>query len=620
MINVSKGDAIFIEFPDDTTWLIDQGITGSYVHDYIVNLGYTEIDTVLATHFDNDHLGGINEVLSPPLSYSTAAYEHAGQKADGETSYTATWDAETTDPMRSTPSAGQTWNFGGVEVQCICVGNTNTQRSYLFDGSYVSLSLSDDNRYSLGFRISWNGFDFIAMGDLISQVEDALASKLAPYNIDVLKVSHHGSTTSTSSYFCSKIKPEVAIISVGSSNTYSHPTQTTLNNLVNNGIEWIYVTAPGSYPGGSVATMSYIGDIVITYNYFDNGYTVTGTGTNDTYNADEGTEAATFTPTISPTATPTPTPPPDHVFSASNDFGSSQGFRGWYYEACANGTYSPLVWRNTDSSWQKEISGWAPPGLWAAHAHPAYGEAAVRKWTAPRSGIISISGEVYKVNTGGGDGVTASISKNGITLWERNIAYNDGTGYTYNLTDIVIYEGETVLFTLSENINDLHDLTFFDPTIIYTSFNAPSPTPVRNYLSLNVKDTTVSPGQPISLSWQCDFSQYNFRDKAVKIFIVAVKSPLLYDIPSNLKNARSGEYTVFFKKGMRPSFTFEGPTFNNVRFPPAPLTGTFTLRAPRSAALSGEWKFAAYFVYAKTGIPVRSDGSPVENTGRFRIE
>ena len=161
VINVSFGDATFIEFPDGTTWLIDQGINGDYINDYIDNLGYSSFDYVIATHFDRDHYGGIDEVLSagsPPLSYNTAAYEHVGPKVTGDDSYTAVWDGETTSPMRSSPSAGQTWNFGGVTVECVCIGDTNNEWNELLDGTKVYPDY-DENSFSIGFRISWGGFD-----------------------------------------------------------------------------------------------------------------------------------------------------------------------------------------------------------------------------------------------------------------------------------------------------------------------------------------------------------------------------------------------------------------------------------------------------------------------------
>lgn len=232
-INVTFGDATLIEFPDGTNWLIDQGdvgTSGTRVRDYLEARGVTSLHTIVASHFHEDHIGGIATVLASPIAYLTA-YEHPGAKVPADDSATARWDAYTENPMRTSPSPGQRWYFGGVEVQSVCVGHTETSSSTLLDGSSVGGLGTDENAYSLGFMISWNGFDYLTMGDLTSPVENELGPRLAFHEIDVLKVSHHGSTSSTSAAFCQAIRPEVAVVSVGSGNYYGHPAQQTLNNL-----------------------------------------------------------------------------------------------------------------------------------------------------------------------------------------------------------------------------------------------------------------------------------------------------------------------------------------------------------------------------------------------------
>lgn len=291
-INVTFGDAALIEFPDGTKWLIDTGDvgeSGTRVYNYLVAHGVTELHTIVASHFHEDHIGGIAAALTSPISYATAAYEHLGAKVPADDSATVRWDSATTNPMRSSPSRGQTWYFGGAEIQCVCVGDTGTSSNTLFDGTSVTGLGTNENAYSLGFRISWNGFDYLTMGDLTTAVEDVLGPKIASHNIDVLKVSHHGSSSSTSEDYCQAISPEVAVVSVGQGNYYGHPTQETLNNLNSAGVNWIYVTEKGTGTPGSAANMSYLNDdIVITYDAATNQYTVQGGSTSDLYLADEG--------------------------------------------------------------------------------------------------------------------------------------------------------------------------------------------------------------------------------------------------------------------------------------------------------------------------------------------
>ena len=69
------------------------------------------------------------------------------------------------------------------------------------------------------------------MGDAGVEVEEDLIEKYNLQNIDVLKVGHHGSKTSSSKEFIDKVNPKYSIISVGKNNRYGHPNDSVLDNL-----------------------------------------------------------------------------------------------------------------------------------------------------------------------------------------------------------------------------------------------------------------------------------------------------------------------------------------------------------------------------------------------------
>ena len=71
------------------------------------------------------------------------------------------------------------------------------------------------------------------MGDAVVEVEEDLIEKYNLQDIDVLKVGHQGSKTSSSKNFINKIEPKYSIISVGKNNKYGHPNESVLNNLEN---------------------------------------------------------------------------------------------------------------------------------------------------------------------------------------------------------------------------------------------------------------------------------------------------------------------------------------------------------------------------------------------------
>ena len=81
-----------------------------------------------------------------------------------------------------------------------------------------------------------NGYKFMFMGDAGVEKEKDILDKYNLANIDVLKVGHHGSKTSSSKEYIDEIKPKYAIISVGKNNRYGHPSKEVLNNLDNSKI------------------------------------------------------------------------------------------------------------------------------------------------------------------------------------------------------------------------------------------------------------------------------------------------------------------------------------------------------------------------------------------------
>jgi len=80
--------------------------------------------------------------------------------------------------------------------------------------------------------------EVLLTGDLETKGERAIMLDGINIDVDVLKVAHHGSKTSTSEEFISATTPEVAIIQVGAKNRYGHPTQEVLNRLENFGIKY----------------------------------------------------------------------------------------------------------------------------------------------------------------------------------------------------------------------------------------------------------------------------------------------------------------------------------------------------------------------------------------------
>lgn len=216
-IDVGQGDSIFLACGGEYM-LIDAGENDSddtVIH-YLSGLGIEEIDLVVATHGDADHIGEMDDVLNaiPATEIWYPDYDH-GSKT--ETAFLTA--AENCGARLYQPALGQIYALGGATVTVLGpVAEYDTPN----DKSIVVLVQFGDDR-------------FLFTGDM--ENVDGAESDLVEYwgeealQADVLKVGHHGSSTSTSYRFLRAVDPDYAVISAGKDNKHGHPTQETLDIL-----------------------------------------------------------------------------------------------------------------------------------------------------------------------------------------------------------------------------------------------------------------------------------------------------------------------------------------------------------------------------------------------------
>ena len=119
----------------------------------------------------------------------------------------------------------------GIKVQVVTGGGEYIDNT---TNTVVDLEPSDANAKSIGLMITYNKFKFFVAGDLGGQSKHKyIENKVASYvgDIDVLRVSHHGSNTSSHEPFLSIVKPEATLISTGSDNNYGHPRKQVIERL-----------------------------------------------------------------------------------------------------------------------------------------------------------------------------------------------------------------------------------------------------------------------------------------------------------------------------------------------------------------------------------------------------
>ena len=220
-IDVGQGDSSFVELPNGETILIDAGIPsqGNVVTNYIKNLGYTDIDYVVATHPHNDHIGGLPAVLE---SFNVGKFYMPNKE-------------HTSDIFMKMLTAVQVNGCKAVYAKSglSVVDEGNLKVNFV---APVSSGYSDLNNYSAVLRISFGKSSFLFTGDAEDVVESELISSGQNIKADVLKVGHHGSGYSSTSAFLKKVNPKYAIISVGK-NSYGHPNVDAMTRIATAGAE-----------------------------------------------------------------------------------------------------------------------------------------------------------------------------------------------------------------------------------------------------------------------------------------------------------------------------------------------------------------------------------------------
>jgi beta-lactamase superfamily II metal-dependent hydrolase len=217
-LDVDEGDSILIRTADLHTILIDAGppLASGALISYLHNRSVTVIDALIITHPDADHLGGASEVLR---KFPVLSIYHPGV-------------AKSTYSYSSFIQAAQNEGCPIHTAADVHVGDyLDLTASVTFEVLNIDPDAEDVNDASIVLEMRTPGKSFLFTGDATSEVEKKLiANHSMDLNVDVLKVAHHGSKTSTSNAFLDATSPTTAVISVGV-NDYGYPKNDTMARL-----------------------------------------------------------------------------------------------------------------------------------------------------------------------------------------------------------------------------------------------------------------------------------------------------------------------------------------------------------------------------------------------------
>lgn len=220
-IDVGQGDSELIRLKDSgIDILIDAGTrsTKQELADYLKELGVDDIDILIGTHPHEDHIGGMAKIIEEfPIGTL-----YLPETSDEMTPTTKTYES-LLDAAESKNVTVRTAAAGDVLLE---QGNTSFKVLSPSHTDYDNL-----NDYSIVTRLKVGDTAFLFQGDAETPVEEEILDSGADVSCDVIKLGHHGSSTSSSRAYLEAANPSAAVISCGVGNEYGHPHRETMDSL-----------------------------------------------------------------------------------------------------------------------------------------------------------------------------------------------------------------------------------------------------------------------------------------------------------------------------------------------------------------------------------------------------
>jgi competence protein ComEC len=234
-LDIGQGDSILIRAPNGQTMLIDGGRSIGLADDVIIPQlkawGANQVDVLIPTHPDADHISGLVGVLENyPVKLAALT---------GQVHSTNIYERLLTDIRDQ--------NIQALQVR------TGTQIPFdpsvkleVFGPDNSAVQSSDTNNASIVIKLTYGQVSFLFTGDAEFPEEDEIVSHGFDVRSTVLKVGHHGSRTSTDAQWLQEVAPQLAVISVGAGNSYGHPHPEVIDALNQAGVQTLRTDEHGT--------------------------------------------------------------------------------------------------------------------------------------------------------------------------------------------------------------------------------------------------------------------------------------------------------------------------------------------------------------------------------------
>lgn len=210
-LDVGQGDAIFLDTPERQQILIDGGPGSAVLSELskVMPLGDKEIDLIIATHNDADHLKGLNDVLT---RYKVHKVWLTGAVHSTQTYQRFITLLKDNNIPTEIITAGSKVSFGDLSGIAIWP-----------DQNWLGQKPADQNAVGIVTFWQYGTQTLLMTGDIVDKQENQLLGQGLLRPVDILKVAHHGSRTSSTENFLRAVTPKIAIMSLGKTNSYGHP-------------------------------------------------------------------------------------------------------------------------------------------------------------------------------------------------------------------------------------------------------------------------------------------------------------------------------------------------------------------------------------------------------------